>query len=364
MQLSFDPSGTRVVLIGSTTCAADPENLPPLPAVKENIDALRRLFKSTDIIGLEDGCVESILDPRNSPEVLTRLDKIAKQATDTLLIYYAGHGIKSAAERGLFLATVDTTQEQCHLNGVEFKKIQQIIYNSPAAKKILILDSCYSGEALAGEMGGGAQSVIADSIRIRGTYSIASAPRNRISYASPDEQYTSFTGEFIRVLENGIKENTEYLTLDRIYEELKNRIARNPNLPEPQRTVEFDADAFVFAKNSAWASDPEVRIRKLEERYKAQLAEVMAENDRKQAAMQQRISELESRPARTPAVGAQDESHAARASSATPLVSQSTGKEGPPWGRREGWWYSHRKLVIAGAVVFVGLLLLAVLGRI
>jgi hypothetical protein len=291
MQLSFDPNGTHIVLIGNTTCVHDTENLPDLPSVKNNVEALQRIFEAENIVGLDSACIETILDPQSSSQLLTRLSKTARKTTDTLLVYYAGHGIKSASLDGLFLATVETTQEDCHLNGAEFNRIRQIIYDSPAAKKILIFDCCYSGEITKDEMGGAPLSVVANSIQIKGTYSIASAPRNSLAYASPHDKYTAFSNELIHVLEDGIEDNVEFLTLDKVYEAVKSRVATNPKLPPPQRKVALDVNEFVIARNLGWAPNPEVRIRQIEERYKSQLQEA----DHKQRVAADRIAELETK---------------------------------------------------------------------
>ena len=302
MSLSFSPGGTQIVLIGNTTCPHDSENLPDLPTVKNNVESLRRIFESEDIVGLDSACIETILDPASGSQLLTRLSRAAKKATDTLLIYYAGHGIKHASVDGLFLATAETTQEDCHLNGAEFNRVRQIIFDSTAAKKILIFDCCYSGEITAEEMGGNAPSALANNIQIRGTYSIASVPRNSLAYAPPQDKHTAFSNEFIRVLEDGVNDNVEFLTLDRIYDAVRSRVAANPKLPAPQRKVALDANEFVFAKNMGWASNAEVRIRRIEERFRVKLAETeeryrakLADSEENHRIAASRIAELEAR---------------------------------------------------------------------
>ena len=181
MPLSFDPDGTKVVLICTTNCHLDSENLPPIPSVENNVRTLGKIFRRRDIIGLKGSCVTEIVDPSSSTNLLIQLSKLSKQATDTFCVYYAGHGIKSPFVSGLFLATTETTLEECHLNGVEFNKIRQIVFDSPAAKKLLLFDCCYSGEVATEEMGGAISNVLSSSLQIKGTYSIASTPRNSVA---------------------------------------------------------------------------------------------------------------------------------------------------------------------------------------
>jgi Caspase domain len=279
MTLSFEPTKSRVVLIG-TTCCEDEENLPSLPAVENNIKELAKLFCNPEIIGLPANCVETIMDAPSATVLLRRLVGAANSATDTLLVYYSGHGIKSSVESGLFVATRETTQELCFINGVEWLRIQKIIAQSPAAKKILIFDCCYSGEILAGEMGGAAEAVIANALDIRGTYSISSGSKNSQSFSLPNDPYTGFTGRLIETLTNGVSDKVEAITLDRLFEDVKRRIASYPRLPAPQKRNLGEINEFALAKNVAWASDPEVRLKKLEQKHKQLIAEKQAEIDR------------------------------------------------------------------------------------
>jgi Caspase domain len=298
MALSFDPDGTRIILIGTTVCSNDFEHLPPLPSVANNLERLKQLFQDEHIIGLPEKCIEVIKDPPSASKLLTRINAIAKQAKDTLLIYYAGHGMKSINAQGLFIATEETTQDSCHLDGADFNRIRQIIFDAPASKKILLFDCCYSGEVLTKEMGGSEQSIIADNVTVKGTYAITSGPRNSLSYAMPDEKYTAFTKELIGVVENGTNDNIEYLTLDKVFSELKRRILLNPKLPVPQRSVELDGD-FVFAKNAIWFLDSEKRIQRIEKHYESLLAQARLDAgmqvDKLNAEFNRQRSEIENR---------------------------------------------------------------------
>ena len=292
MQISFNSTGTRVILIGNTRCDLDAAHLPALPTVENNVRALDRIFRSADIMGLHDDSIEMIIDPPSASHLLKRMAKFAQQATDTLLVYYAGHGIKSSSVDGLFLATVETTEEHCHLDGVEFHKVRQVIFKSPAAKKILIFDCCYSGEITSDEMGGDVDTVVAANIKISGTYSIASAPRNKKAYAPSEATYTAFSGEMINVLEGGIKDKSDFLTLNRIYDEVRSRIALNPKLPRPQRKTESDEGEFVFAKNAYWSAEKDTMIRQMERQYKTIIDRLGAEKDEKNIEIRRLIAEM------------------------------------------------------------------------
>lgn len=272
MSLNLDSRHSRAVLIGTTDCHEDRESLPPLPSVKNNIDSISAILKNEDIIGLNTDNVAILLDESSPSKLLVKLNTLAQSATDTLLIYYSGHGLKSSTGSGLFIPTTETTQKYCHLNGVEFNRIREIIDECPARKKILIFDCCYSGEILFNEMGGADESVIANNIKIQGTYSIASAPRNRLAFSPAGERYTAFTKELIDILEKGLPENTEFLTLERIFREVKTRITTNPSLPEPQCNIPFGLPEFTLSRNINWSSNPEIRVSNIKALYEKELA--------------------------------------------------------------------------------------------
>lgn len=91
--LSIDPDATRVVLIGASEFPRDPDHLPELPAVKANIWDLARLLHDPGIVGIPAGNIVTILNEEKASDVQEKLAKVAKEATDTLVVYYSGHGL-------------------------------------------------------------------------------------------------------------------------------------------------------------------------------------------------------------------------------------------------------------------------------
>jgi hypothetical protein len=66
--LSYQPE-TRVVLVGTTVCPGDQQNLPALPHVEQNIHYLARLFSDPNIVGLPPESIISILDVEEASAV-------------------------------------------------------------------------------------------------------------------------------------------------------------------------------------------------------------------------------------------------------------------------------------------------------
>jgi len=258
-ELSFDPETSRFILIGTSRCIQDEQNLQPLPAVHNNLDALERILTNRDIVGVPPSSVTVIRDPNDKAALSVRLLPAIRQARDLLFIYYVGHGLIGRQTKRLFLGTAQTTEQDADFDGYDFDELRLAMDASPAIKRILILDCCFSGNALEGTMGG-TDGVIDASIAIRSTYAIASAPPNRLSIAEPGEKYTAFTGELVDLLENGTRGPEQFLSIDAIYEALRRRIALKPHLPEPRRAIKFDGSKLIIARNIAVTAVLEVEL--------------------------------------------------------------------------------------------------------
>jgi len=269
--LSFVPEQTQIVLIG-TSETNDDSGLEPLPGVANNVRDLAVIFRDSSIIGLPS--VTSILNPPNQDELATNLATIASKATDTLVVYYAGHGMKASFERGLYLAIKATTKQLCHLNGFSFDKLRTAMANSPALKKVLILDCCFSGEAVGDEMGDDVALLASNIDNIKGTYTIASSPANKLSIAPIGATYTAFTGELITLLKEGTGGTNAVLTLEEIYEHLRDRIKLNENLPEPQRKSLLDGSKIIFVRNHVGVGALELRVTSLQRAVNARLRHI------------------------------------------------------------------------------------------
>jgi hypothetical protein len=262
--LSIDPEKTIVILVGSSEYPDDSESLPELPSVRNNIEDFSRLLKDPTIIGVPEKNILVIQDQPNASGVATKIALKAKEATDTLIFYYAGHGVIGRDTTELHLAVRDTTDVAVDYNAIPISQIKKAIYNSPAKRKIMILDCCYSGRAL--DIMSSEESLVRETIDLKGTYAIASAPADRPASAPKNEKHTVFTGELLRLIEQGVENGKDGITLNEIYENVRLELKRRPNIPAPQRANFQDADKLVICRNRKMIlSDIESKIAKLQE---------------------------------------------------------------------------------------------------
>jgi hypothetical protein len=247
--LSFGPD-TRIALVGTTCCPWDREFLPPVPHAKNNIDELSRRFTTTDICGLDPSCIICALDCENANEIAEQIARAAEEATDTLLVYYVGHGLYGDTTNPLYLAARKTTEKGKAFNGLQISLVRQAIRSSRARKRILILDCCYSGRAMDGLLGSaGVEATAEPAIDIEGTYGIAAVPANAKALAPPGERFTRFTGALLDVLENGLAINERVLTLEEVFTEVERKIGRKADAPLPKRINWDKGEKFRIARN-------------------------------------------------------------------------------------------------------------------
>ncbi|MGI5352007.1 caspase, EACC1-associated type [Streptomyces sp. CA-250714] len=257
-----DPTRSRAVVIG----AAEYDVLHSLPSVTNNVDRLTELLRGPDGWGLSDDDCVPLLDSSRE-DVFEAVSAAATAADDALLVYYAGHGLLDG-EDGLHLALRTSHAGELY-RAVEYAPLRKMILNSRAQHRVVILDCCYSGSAAGRHLN--ASDGIADHAAIEGTYLMTATARTRMALAPEGETYTAFTGELVKVLEEGIPEGPRLLDLDtvfhRVWRELKAK-----DRPEPEQRSRNTGHLLVLARNR-WNPAPTQEAL----RYAAALREVFGQ---------------------------------------------------------------------------------------
>jgi HEAT repeat protein len=269
--LSYE-SASRVVLVGTTNCPNDADNLPPLPQVRKNIHDLARIFRDPKTVGLPTESIVKILNVDEASAIGGAIARAAAAANDTLIVYYAGHGLYGDQYCPLYLASKNTISVSKWITGVRITDVKNAIRESPARKRILILDCCYAGRAFLGM--GTPIDEVNSAIDIEGTYGIAAVPGDFKALALPGERLTKFTQILINILKQGIPGPKRTLTMDDIYKELRAQVGRETGLPPPQRTNWNEGGLFRLARNR-WSARPGrgiMRVLKCEDRTIARIS--------------------------------------------------------------------------------------------
>lgn len=211
-----DSSNSYAILFGTSSYQSN--DLPNLPAIQNNLDDLAAVLSDPEHGGfLRDHC--RVMNPPSNPAAVAReIQSTAPLATDTLLIYFSGHGCIGKRSGQLYFAFNGTDPEILGTTAMSFDDIQEMFLESAVARnKILIIDCCYSGRAIPSMMSPEMPHILID---IEGVYILASTTRNRPALAPPGHRNSAFTGRLVKTLKNGSPSSGSLLSLDSIYRSL------------------------------------------------------------------------------------------------------------------------------------------------
>ncbi|MGW0988247.1 caspase, EACC1-associated type [Streptomyces sp. NPDC002486] len=206
-----DPLQSMAVLIGNDVY----EDLDRLPAVGNNLTDLAAALCDAATWGLpRERCVV-LPDKRDAADVSTVLAEAAGEPLDTLLVYYAGHGLIHEGTGELVLATGRTSPELPLLTGLRYSDVRDILAVRRARRLVVVLDCCYSGRAV-GVMAD-ASSLVMGQLGIEGTYVLSSTVSTLPSKAPAGHRHTAFTGGLLEVIGNGVPSGRPYLTPEDLF---------------------------------------------------------------------------------------------------------------------------------------------------
>jgi GTPase SAR1 family protein len=241
-----DPQKSHAVLIG--TSAYESAELTDLPAVRNNLDDLFAVLTDPSLGGIPPERCVLIHDPSEVRPLYTNLRTYARAAEDTLLVYFAGHGL-TGDHNELYLGLADTDLDELSVSAFPFNEVRKAFAVSPAANRIVILDCCFSGRAI--QDMSNVDGTILGQIGIEGTYVLTSAPANAVALAPTGATHTAFTGELINLLQAGVRGGPELLTFNMIYRQLLST-TRTRRLPEPRQRGTGTVDLLALARNRAF----------------------------------------------------------------------------------------------------------------
>lgn len=239
-----DPHQSYAVLIGSTTYES-PE-LEDLPAVAGNLRDLGLLLEDPSVWGLPGERCVRIVDPPSAEVLLDAVREAAQRTTDTLLVYYAGHGLMGPEVDSLLLALPSSDPERPY-SSVDFASVRrEVLGAGRKVNRVVVLDCCYSGQAMVGGMSGSV--TMTEQARIAGTYLLTACAENRQALSPPGEPHTAFTGELIRALSDGLPGTGPLIGAPDLYEHLLGEL-RAKGRPLPQQRLSGTGRTLALARN-------------------------------------------------------------------------------------------------------------------
>jgi Caspase domain len=247
-----DPGRSRAVLIGASTYS----HLEDLPAVRNNLSGFRDALVAPALGGLPADNCTVVAEPATPVEVYRALRQHATAAEDTLLVYFAGHG-RTGSRNELFLCLPGTDPDELLYSAWPYDELRRVVADSRATKKVVILDCCFSGRALADQAGD--EEAILGQVGIEGTYLLTATAANAVALAPPGEQYTAFTGALLGLLTTGIPDGPELLTFAQIYPRLRYTLTSR-QLPQPRQQGSDTITDLALTRNLAYTSPGGTRL--------------------------------------------------------------------------------------------------------
>lgn len=189
----------RALLIGNQHYGPD-SGLADLPAVEHD---LRLMYEVLSERGQFDGIDVRKDLPRH--EMIRQIDGFysGARSSDTLLLYFSGHGLTSSDEKMFFLAGCDAEVAYPQTGGLNTgSELWTCLRETRAAQRLILLDCCFSGAV--GDtyrVRGSARASIGKLRQARGTFIITASGRYQTAreHTTPG-QPSVFTGAVVEAL--------------------------------------------------------------------------------------------------------------------------------------------------------------------
>lgn len=199
--------------------------------------------------------------------ILNALQDISKKAQedDLVVAYVSSHGLGRDPNGDLtgmgYIATHDMQLSRAYLNGLVYDAFMEQIRSLRARRKVILLDTCYSGEAsrkgskaLAIEGGGIDAKTAARFLSGDGTYIITSSDQHELSWESDSVHNGYFTHYLVEALQRAKEPPTVREIYDYLSEHLPAAVEKEKHAPQhPQiypRTDAGDVRIGVIAEAS------------------------------------------------------------------------------------------------------------------
>ncbi|MFI9248368.1 caspase domain-containing protein [Streptomyces sp. NPDC053086] len=247
-----DPMKSMAVFVGDYDYAFTHDS-GDLPGLARSVRRMKELFADPKVWGLPP---ERCFLPKTRDAVFDSIHKAVASATDTLLFYYAGHGHLSPDTEELHLALPSSDPDRLD-TWLRFDELGTALLTrdgtytpSRARRRVVILDCCHSGLGLRRVPD---TTYASRFLGVEGTYLLTSTSGSDKSWCPPDGPYSAFSGELIRLLENGIPGAPGLLTMDSIFRALRKSLLDRDD-PWPQRPQQLNiatAGQISIARNLA-----------------------------------------------------------------------------------------------------------------
>ncbi|MET8828458.1 AAA domain-containing protein [Streptomyces sp. NPDC004610] len=228
------------MLVGVSTYDSDAYH--DLPPVRADLHYMQAVLQNVEI-GMFNDC-EMVQEPTRA-EMLHALETFleARQASETALLYFSGHGEFCEDDNQLYFLTRDTDPDDLPGTAVPAEFLERMLQSCRASSKVVLLDCCSSGSVVQGWTAKGpagepVRETPSTLLRPTGVYFITASDAlqsaSAMAPAGSGLGTSRFTGEIVEGLRNGWIKGSGWITPDDLFEYLTAQMTRN-KVPEDQR---------------------------------------------------------------------------------------------------------------------------------
>ncbi|MFI1170443.1 caspase, EACC1-associated type [Streptomyces melanogenes] len=250
-----DPAASRAVLIGVPQYAAG-SRLAQLPAVERNITALRDALCDDTVWGLAPASCRVLDGKADTGDIMRAIDTAVREASDTLLVYYAGHGLLHPDRpTELHLALHDSNEQQMW-RALPYAHIRDEVrsaHRRHGLKCAMVLDCCFSGAAVEGGMSA-RETLLKQAADIDGVCVLTSSAATEVAYSMADEELSAFTGALLDLLRTGVPEAGPVLDFGTVHARLHQSLSNREHAQHPQIGAHNSGERIAVFHNPAYAA--------------------------------------------------------------------------------------------------------------
>lgn len=214
-----DPSRSRAVLIGVDHYRDN--GLSSDPALALGVRELARRFRDPAAWGIAERHCTVLTGASNTDEmaILDAVDNAAREAEDTLVVYFGGHGVTFRGQ--YYLAHSDAKPGDCG-RWLSWERLRSRLDDdrTGARTRIVILDACESADAIDQGTPQGDAALL------------ASCSGTERAWIPPKGPYPAYTGALIDVLARGDAHHAAFFTPSTLHQAIKSRLTAANQEPD------------------------------------------------------------------------------------------------------------------------------------
>ncbi|MFG2142956.1 caspase family protein [Streptomyces sp. NPDC048696] len=257
--LLSDPAASRAVLIGIPTYAED-SRLAQLPAVERNLAALRDALCDDSVWGLAPASCQVLGGEVDGVEVMRAIEAAVHEATDTLLVYYAGHGLLHPDRPTELHLALHHSNEHQMWRALPYAHIRDEVrsaHRRHGLKCAMVLDCCFSGAAVEGGMSS-RETLLKQAADIDGVCVLTSSAATEVAYSLADEELSAFTGALLGLLRTGVPDAGPVLDFGTVHARMHQMLSTREHPQHPQIGAHNSGERIAVFRNPAY-DDPKTR---------------------------------------------------------------------------------------------------------